>query len=154
MNTEHRVQQYLYEHIPLSKAMEVRVLDASPQRVLVAAPLEPNINHRDTVFGGSASAVAILSAWTLVHLRLTASEIHARLVIQRNVMNYEAPIENDFTAESILHDTTAWDRFMRVLHRRNRARITVHSVLECGGRKVAAFEGDFVAIIQPSAVQP
>ena len=29
MNTEHEVQKYLYEHIPLSKAMEVRVLSAS-----------------------------------------------------------------------------------------------------------------------------
>ncbi len=147
MSTERQVQQYLYEHIPLSKAMEVRVLSASTQRVLLTAPLGPNINHRETVFGGSASAVAILSAWTLMHLRLIESGIHGRLVIQRNAMNYEAPIENEFTAECIFHDTDAWDRFMRILQRRNRARITVHSALECGGKKVATFEGDFVAVV-------
>lgn len=149
MKTEHQVQQYLYEHIPLSKAMEVRVSSASAQRVLLAAPLGPNINHRETVFGGSASAVAILSAWTLIHLRLIESGVHGRLVIQRNAMNYEAPIEDAFTAECTFNDTGAWDRFMHTLDRRNRARITAHSILECGGKKVAAFKGDFVAIVTP-----
>jgi thioesterase domain-containing protein len=141
------VQQYLYEHIPLSKAMEVQVLEASQDRVRLSAPLEPNINHRETVFGGSASALAILSAWTLLHLRLSGNDCHTRLVIQRNSMHYEAPIESNFTARCSFDDIEAWERFTSMLNRKKRARIKVQSVLECLGKKVASFEGEFVAII-------
>lgn len=146
---EQKVQQYLYEHIPISKAMGVEVRAASGERVVLAAPLGPNINHRDTVFGGSASALAILSAWTLLHLRLTGDRRHSRLVIQGNSMKYEAPIEGDFTAECRFDDAGAWDKFLRMLKRRNRGRITVRSVLECNGRNVGSFEGVFVAIAAP-----
>jgi len=38
--------------------------------VLLTAPLAANINHRATVFGGSASAVAILAAWTYLYFVL------------------------------------------------------------------------------------
>jgi thioesterase domain-containing protein len=144
---ETSVQQYLYEHIPLSRAMAVQVLEASSERVELAAPLEPNINHRNTVFGGSASALAILSAWTLLHVRLTRSDCHIRLVIQRNAMHYEAPIEGDFHALCSFDSTETWERFTAMLNRKKRARIKIQSILQCQGKKVASFEGDFVAII-------
>jgi thioesterase domain-containing protein len=56
------VERYLHAHIPLSRAMAVEVQAATPVCVRLCAPLAPNINHRETVFGGSASAVAILAA--------------------------------------------------------------------------------------------
>lgn len=66
------LEHYLHDHIPLSKAMAVSVASVAPHEVVLRAPLAPNINHRDTVFGGSASAVAILAAWSLLNTRLTA----------------------------------------------------------------------------------
>ena len=38
--------------------MGVRVVSAAFDRVELSAPLAPNINHRDTLFGGSAAAIA------------------------------------------------------------------------------------------------
>ncbi len=58
------LERYLQDRIPLSRAMAVEVRTASPAGVTLFAPLAPNINHRDTVFGGSASALAILAAWS------------------------------------------------------------------------------------------
>jgi len=46
------VQQYLHDHIPLSKAMQVTVLSAQTDSVILSAPLAPNINGKETVFGG------------------------------------------------------------------------------------------------------
>ncbi|MCP5046874.1 MAG: thioesterase [bacterium] len=142
----HQVRQYLYDHIPISKAMGLEVVEASRNRVEISAPLGPNINHRATVFGGSASALAIFSAWTLLHLRLTHQGIRCRLVIQRNSVNYDAPIQDTFTAVCTFDDSDGWQRFMSTLERRKRARITVHSVLYCRGNNVGSFTGDFVAI--------
>jgi len=143
---ELEVEQYLHRHIPLSAAMGVRVKLASPGRVELAAPLAPNINHHATLFGGSGSAVATLSAWTLVHVGLRHANVEAATVIQRNAMSYEEPIHGDFTAVATLIDDAAWLRFLKTLERRGRARVTMHAHLLFEGREAASFEGDFVAL--------
>ena len=140
------LERYLHEHIPLSAAMQVAVVDVRDEGVILGAPLAPNINHRDTVFGGSASALAILAAWSLLHSRLAASGVSSRLVIQRNTMSYEAPILGDFTARSFIAAPQAWQSFMRMLARKGVARIAVSAVLEHAGEPVGRFEGEFVAL--------
>src|SRR3569623_18566 len=111
------LEDYLHAHIPLSAAMQVSVRAVQADGVTLAAPLAPNINHRETVFGGSASAVAILSAWSLLHTRMLADGVRARLVIQSNTMDYDKPIFGEFTARSSLAEPDQWPRFMRMLAR-------------------------------------
>jgi thioesterase domain-containing protein len=149
--TAAELQAYLHGHIPLSAAMQVVVDEAGPGRVRLRAPLAPNINHRETVFGGSASAVAILAAWSLLHLRLRADGLASRLVIQRNTMDYALPILGEFTATSALAVPDAWPRFLRTLARMGRARAQVHAVLESGGQVVGRLTGEFVALAVPDA---
>jgi thioesterase domain-containing protein len=145
------LEAYLHEHIPLSKVMGVQVLTADCDRVQLAAPLQPNINHRDTVFGGSVSAVAILAGWSLVYVRLREEGIEGSVVIQRNTMKYERPIPEKFTALSSLQDSTTWQRFVKILKRKHRARIGVAVMLQCDGERVGELEGDFVALGAQSA---
>lgn len=143
--TEAELETYLHDHIPLSRAMAVRVVSILDDKVVLAAPLGPNINHRDTVFGGSASAVAILSAWSLLHLRLVAAGQPSRLVIQRNSMEYLAPISGDFTATATLDPDGSWDGFLKMLTRRGIARITVGAELHYQGKVAGRLSGEFVA---------
>jgi thioesterase domain-containing protein len=140
------LERYLHEHIPLSMAMQVSVAGVHSDGVTLRAPLAPNINHRDTVFGGSASAVAILAGWSLLHMRLASAGLSRRLVIQRNTMEYDHPIADTFTARSFLQSPASWERFLVMLKRRGRARITVSCVLECGGTIAGRLEAEFVAL--------
>jgi len=144
--TTSNLEQYLHDHIPLSKAMEVSVLSIDRESVVLQAPLAPNINHRETVFGGSASALAILSAWSLLHTRMRSEGINSRLVIQRNTMHYDLPITGEFTARSALEKPENWNKFMRTFSRMGKARITVTSALECEGKIVGTLSGEFVAL--------
>ena len=137
--------QYLREHIPLSNAMGVSVLQVAEDSVTLLAPLAPNINHRHTVFGGSASALAILAGWALLHVRLRSEGITDRLVIQRNVMEYEHPITGAFTARAALEHPQRWKQFTSMLMRKGKARITVLAVLEHMDQAVGRFSGQFVA---------
>jgi thioesterase domain-containing protein len=139
------LEQYLHAHIPLSSAMQVHVASVSEETVILSAPLAPNINHRATVFGGSASALAILSAWGLLHVRLHARGLTKRLVIQRNTMDYTAAIQGEFTAQSTIA-ASDWDAFMRMLARRGKARIEISAALNCGAIQVGEFRGEFVAL--------
>lgn len=145
------LEHYLHEHIPLSRAMQVSVLQVGDDEAVLAAPLAPNINHRETVFGGSASALAILAAWSLLHVRLGDARTASRLVIQRNTMDYRLPIRGDFIARSSLANPEDWERFQRTLERKGRARITIASVLEHAGETAAYFAGEFVAVTVASS---
>ena len=138
--------QYIHEHIPLSKAMGVSVVAVEDDAITLQAPLEPNLNHRQTVFGGSASALAILASWSLLQVRLHGQGIADRLVIQRNSMEYQYPILGQFTARSMLERPEAWRQFTTMLARRGKARITVLAVLEHTGRVAGRFSGQFVAV--------
>ena len=144
--SEARVQRYLHQIIPISVAMGVRVTHATLAHVKLSAPLAPNVNHAETVFGGSAAALATLSAWTLLHLRLEDARLDARLVIQRSRMEYQKPIPGDFEAVCDFGDDLAWDRFRATFARRGRARLTLNAHLVHRANRVASFEGDFVAL--------
>jgi thioesterase domain-containing protein len=140
------LQDYLHAHIPLSRAMDVRVQAASSELVRLEAPLAPNINHRSTVFGGSASALAILSAWALLLVRTRAHGIDARLVIRRNSMSYDQPMHTDFSAVCMAPPPQEWDQFVRTLARKPRARIELRSQVSCGGEATGEMVGEFVAL--------
>lgn len=144
--TPPELEAYLHTHIPLSAAMQVEVAAVECEHVLLRAPLAPNINHRDTVFGGSASALSILSAWSLLHVRLRASGVASRLVIQSNRMDYLRPIVGSFSARSSLEEAGQWPGFMRLLERRGRARLTVTAELLSEGEVAGLFSGEFVAL--------
>lgn len=140
------LELYVHAHIPLSKAMGVSVVRSNEHEVLLRAPLEPNINHRETVFGGSASAVAILAAWALLFTRMKTHGLDQRLVIQRNTMYYDAPICGPFTARASLATVEHWDWFLQMVRRKGKGRVSARSVLEFEGRTVGRCDGEFVAL--------
>lgn len=126
--------------------MGVRVVAVEADRVVLRAPLAENINHRGTLFGGSASALAILAAWSVVHLRLRETGMGHRLVIQRNTMHYDAPVTGDFEVIGRLAEPEAWERFVETLMRRGRARIAATAELAYEGAVAGRLEADFVAL--------
>lgn len=148
MGGEPDLEAYLHRQIPLSAAMQVSVLSANTDSVTLGAPLEPNINHKSTVFGGSASAVAILAAWSLLHLRLLDEGLDCEIVIQSNQMDYDRPITGAFTAASSMADPPAWPQFLKILTRRKRARFEVQSVLTYDDAIVGRLKGRFVAFLR------
>ncbi len=146
MTTPAALQASLHARIPLSRAMDVTVLQAVPGQVVLRAPLEPNINHSGTVFGGSAAAVATLAAWATVEVGLQAAGQAGRIVIRRSAMDFGQPVVAAFTARGLPPEEADWERLRATLRRGRMGRITVRSVLECSGQPVGEFEGEFAVI--------
>ncbi|MDH5699957.1 MAG: YiiD C-terminal domain-containing protein [Nitrospirota bacterium] len=90
-----QLEQYLHEQIPLSKAIGIEVMVADDSGVTLHTPLAPNRIHRDTVFRGSTSAVAILAAWVLLYVRLQQEHVSYRMIVA-------------FLACSTIQDSLAW----------------------------------------------
>ena len=146
--TPAELQEYLRTRIPLAAAMAVDVRRADPAGVELYAPLAPNTNHRDTVFGGSASALAILAAWSALHVRLRAAGLAGRIVIHSNSMAYERPIVAGFTAVAAPPAGEVWSKLEATLGRGRMARARVSAQLDCQGDRVGRFEGQF-AVLPP-----
>ena len=140
----HHLEESRQDH-PLPLRVQVRVVEIGPEHARLTAPLAPNINHRETVFGGSASAVAILAAWSMLHLGLKVEGLGSRLVIQRNTMDYLTPIDGSFTAVALAPARPAWESFTRMIRRKGLGRITKTAALHYQGQVAGSLAGEFVA---------
>jgi thioesterase domain-containing protein len=107
--------------------MGIGVDHMSPEKIILWAPFEKNINHKKTVFGGSLHSVAALCCWSLIHMHLLALEQKYQIVITKSVVEYTAPVTSDFKAECCLPGAKQWDHFINTLQKRGKARITLHA---------------------------
>ncbi len=144
--TVDEITAYVHEHIPITRSLAARVEHYDGHSVRLAAPLAPNLNHRATAFGGSLSSIAILSGWVLLHLQLRERGILNRLVIQRSALDFEAPVDGDFTATCTLPPAPTWSRFLSTLARHRSARVTVSSTLTCASGVGGRHDGTYVAV--------
>jgi len=140
------LERYLHDHIPLSRALALRVEHLGPELVRLAAPLAPNLNHRRTAFGGSVASLAILAGWSWLLARLADRRPVPRLVIQEETVEYLAPIDAAFEAVCPAPADSAWLRFVRALDQRGRGRLALAAEVTSAGRIAARFRGLYVAI--------
>lgn len=152
--TPAELQDYLHTRIPLSRAMAVEVRAAGRGGVTLHAPIEPNINHRDTVFGGSASALAILAAWSALHVRLRAEGLAGRIVIRRNTMSYDRPMSTGFTATAEAPGEEACASIAATLARGRPARVSMRARIESDGIDSGVLEADFAVLPPVKASAP
>ena len=143
------LERYLHDHIPLSRALAVRVEHLGPELVRLSAPLAPNLNHRRTAFGGSVASLAILAGWSWLLARLADRSPVPRLVIQEETVEYLAPIDAEFAAACAAPPESAWRRFVRALDQRGRGRLELAAEVTSEGRLAARFRGLYVAIAVP-----
>lgn len=142
-----QVEDYLYQQIPLTQAMGIRVEQASLDKVVLFAPLANNINHQKTVFGGSLHAVATLACWSLLYVNLKAiSEARMQIVITKSEVNYRYPVDADFRAECVMPDSAIWQRFIHTLHLKGKARLSLSAKIDHRDRLCVDYRGIFAVI--------
>jgi len=141
------ITSYIHKNIPITAHLGVQVTGYDGKSVTLSAPLKPNLNHRMTAFGGSLSAVAILSGWALLHLLLKDKGLRCRLVIQKSSFEFSEPIDEDFEAVCSLPSDEHVEKFLRTLERHKRARISIPSKISSASGKGGIHDGSYVAVI-------
>lgn len=148
--TTAELTEYLHREVPLTAAMDLRVLKSADDEVQIAAPLSANRNLHGTAFGGSLAALGMVTGWALLHLAMRRASLSAQLVIQRSEIDYVAPVAGDFFASSRL-SKDAWPAFVAALQKRGRGRITVQTEIRAAASAHAApvaalHRGRYVAV--------
>ncbi len=138
------ITQYLYNEVPLSKAMGIKLIKIDDSEVVLGAPLVPNRNHQGTLFGGSAASIATLACWTLVHDRMMREPITANLVVQKAQIEYLRPCPGEVRAIARFDSPAQWLRAVDAFTRKGKARMSLNSSLFFEQTEVLHFSGDFV----------
>ncbi|MGE8190551.1 thioesterase domain-containing protein [Pseudomonas sp. NPDC086278] len=129
MNRDCRhLESVLHHDIPLTQAMGVKVLDWHDQQLRLYLPLEANVNHKSTMFGGSLYCGAVLAGWGWLHLRLREEGIEdGHIVIHEGQISYPLPVTTDATAICQAPSAAVWNKFLAMYKRHGRARLALHS---------------------------
>jgi len=137
------LEQTLHHEIPITRTLGIRVADYDGELLRLAMPLEPNLNHKCTAFGGSLYSLAVLCGWGLLHLKLAEAGLQRHIVIQDAEIRYLAPVTTDMQVECRL-DEPAWQRFHAMLKKHGRARLGLDVVIEHNGTAAVEFCGRYV----------
>jgi thioesterase domain-containing protein len=138
------LQATLDAEIPITAAIGLKVAGFEAGALRLAAPLAPNINHKDTAFAGSLNAVLTLAGWSMLWLIARREMISAKVVIQDSAIRYLRPVACDFTAECRLPVGADVERFLLTLRRKGKARMELAAEICQAGEVAVAFSGRYV----------
>ncbi len=142
------MQARIDKEIRLAKHIGIVVDSVSDAGVVLSAPLAPNSNHKGTAFGGSLYSVAVLTGWAWLTRYLLLSGLAADAVIQESTMKFVKPVHGELKASLTAPPHDEVERFLRMLKRAGRGRITLSSTMHDGEALVAQFEGVFAAALR------
>lgn len=141
------LESILHHDIPLTRDMGLKVLDWHDQQLRLHLPLEANVNHKSTMFGGSLYCGAVLAGWGWLHLRLREEGIEdGHIVIQEGQISYPLPVTMDAIAICEAPSAAVWKKFLAMYERYERARLTLQSRIVNADSNVDAvrFTGQYV----------
>ena len=95
------LQNKLYNDIPLTKIMEIKIQNYTNQELITTASLGININDKGTAFGGSLSTITIISGWSLCWLISKELGFDSNnIVIIKNNTSFRKPVTKNITCHT------------------------------------------------------
>lgn len=147
-------RDYLHASIPLTRAMGVRVVEAGPGWLKLAAPLAPNLNHHGTAFGGSLAVLGIVTGWALLDRALREAGVQATLVVRHSELDYHHPAPDELIVECRLPEDAQWTPFIDTVKQGSKARITLDIRVGSLGVESLRVRARYVALPQGADVSP
>lgn len=141
------LEEFLFDQIPLARALQVSVTTCTIDSAELRAPLEPNRNHLGTAFGGSLGAILILSGYTWLYNVVSMRGFNCHILLKKSDVEYFHPVETEIVALTRAPDTSEIEKFMDAFKRKGTARIVVKSAIAGDKGPACIFEGEFVAKI-------
>ncbi|HIG40467.1 MAG: YiiD C-terminal domain-containing protein [bacterium] len=130
--------------IPISQHMGITVDAYDGNSLTIKAPLENNINHQNSAFGGSLFSLAALAGWGIIQLKLSELNLSANTVIAGGDVSYSAPVFEELVCQCRLPDE--YDTFVDRLKSKGRASITLQSNFMVDASIAMAFSGRYVVL--------
>lgn len=140
------INLHLHTEIPVTRMMGIEVVDFCRTHAHSTAPLEANINHQKSAFGGSIATLGIVTGFVVVWGNLKIHDLKAELVIQHSETEFSKPALASIVAESRSLSDEAIGEFIASFERTGRAQIQVTTDIFSDGKLIAKNRGTFVAL--------
>lgn len=137
---------FIQAHLPLARAMGLRADYYDGQRLDLSAPLELNINDKLTAFGGSLYNVAVMACWGMVYLQCRERGLDPNIVVGHAEVDYLLPVPDARIVASCQLKPGAFDEFFSRYDAGGRARVELHSQVNCDGRPALQFKGQYAIV--------
>lgn len=136
-------ERFLHEKIPLTRAMEVRVVPDPVHGFALEAPVAANVNHLGTAFGGSINAVATLAGYVALWLLLRESGAH--IVITKSTIRFLQPIAKTIRAVCVSLGDEERRQFLDSFAQAGKARLSLEVRVFAETLVAVEFQGRFLA---------
>lgn len=146
-NAVQDLENLLHHDIPLTRSLGLRVMAWQDSQLRLHLPLQENLNHKSTMFGGSLYCGAVLAGWGWLHLRLRESGItDGHIVIQESQIAYPLPVTQDALVLCDAPSEQIWQRFLATYRKHGRARLSLSSSIHntANAPEAVRFTGQFV----------
>jgi thioesterase domain-containing protein len=143
-----QLTDFFEAHLPIAQFMQMEVDAYTGDELVLSAPLEPNINDKQTAFGGSLYNLAVMSCWGMLYLQTQEKGIACNQVVSKGGIRYLAPVTGKLTCVCKKPSDETLADFFAQFEKKGRARIALESSIECNGVTAVVFEGEY-AILKP-----
>ena len=139
------LQNKLYNDIPLTKIMEIKIQNYTNQELITTASLGININDKGTAFGGSLSTITIISGWSLCWLISKELGFDSNnIVIIKNETSFRKPVTKDIVCYTQKPSQQEIATLKEKLQTKKSASIKINSIIIENNETCVEFQGYYV----------
>ncbi len=141
-----QLSAFFQAHLPITQFMNMDVESYDGKTLILHAPLGPNINDKQTAFGGSLYNAAVMACWGMAYLKTQEAGIRCNQVVTQGSIEYKAPVQGDIRAICHAPSNEVVDQFIEHFKHKGRSRITLNATIECSGKTAVEFEGTYAIL--------
>lgn len=141
--TVDEVEKYLYENIPLTKLMGIRIQSFTEKEVVLETPLLMNRNHKGTAFGGSLVTVLTTNCWLMTYRHFKELDKDCHIVIGKSEVEYKKPVTKNFISKCEISDTLLIEKAKEYFIKKGKSKIELTGKIVENGETCVVFKGVF-----------
>ncbi len=141
---------FLYQNIPLVRFMQLQLIGCSENQLTARAPARPNLNDKQTIFGGSSAALMTVCGWSLIKFNLEQRKLNNDVVIAHSSIRWRLPQSDDLllTAESDINWSELSNEIQQAQHQ---PKLTVHNHISNQQKQICSQMQSEYIILRTSA---
>ncbi len=140
-------EHFLHTHIPLTRAMGLRLDALQADALRLHAPLAPNINDKGTAFGGSSASLMVIAGWSLLTLWLLRHGVQRDVVVFRADTRWQKPLTDALDVRARFVGAMDAALLDRVRSGKRAVKVAMASeVLNAAGDVCASMAGDYAVV--------
>lgn len=143
--TAQELQEKLHTQIPMTKMMDLQIIQLDQDKLITKVPLDININDKGTAFGGSLSTMTIISSWCIAFLISKKFNIEkSNIVIKSNETQFKRPVTKDIICTTYMPTRDELNELENKLNNKNSGSIKIYSQINENEKLCVDFEGIYV----------